>query len=217
MPIKADSERLENKNFRNFAGKPLFQHMLDRLTESTLIHEIIINTDSDEVANYISKLHTKKVLYLKRPDFLKGHDINMNQLIEYDITKTNSEYFFQTHCTNPLLTCESINNSIQFYFDNLDKYDSIFSVDKIQKRCYTSDFKPINHKLNELVKTQDLPPIFVENSNFFIFSRTSFLKNHTRVGENPYMFPVGQLESIDIDYESEFLLAEMVLKVLKPN
>lgn len=214
MPIKHDSQRVSKKNFRDFNGKPLFYHMMEKLDACSLIDEILINTDALEVVEYVGNSKSTKLKLIERPNHLLGDDINMNQLITYDITKTESEHFFQTHCTNPLLKLETIEKSIKKYFENLANHDTMFSVDVIQKRGFTSDFKPLNHNLDELIPTQDLSPILVENSNFFIFSRATFLKYNHRVGKTPYLYPVNKLESLDIDYEEEFLIAELVGQIL---
>lgn len=215
MPIKHDSQRVSKKNFRDFNGKPLFHHMMEKLDACDMIDEILINTDAIEVVEYIKKSDSSKFKLIERPNHLLGDDINMNQLITYDISKTDAEHFFQTHCTNPLVKIETIEQSIDMYFENLSKHDTMFSVDAIQKRGYTEDFIPLNHNIGELVPTQDLSPILVENSNFFLFSRSTFLKYNHRVGKTPYLYPVNKLESLDIDYEEEFLIAELVGQIME--
>ena len=49
LPIKAHSERVTGKNFRNFAGKPLFRWILDALTQVEAVSEVVINTDAREI------------------------------------------------------------------------------------------------------------------------------------------------------------------------
>ncbi len=50
VPMKANSERVKNKNIRLFCGKPLYHHILQTLDKTYAIDEIIINTDSDQIA-----------------------------------------------------------------------------------------------------------------------------------------------------------------------
>ena len=215
MPIKHDSQRVKKKNFRSFNGKPLFHHMMEKLDACKYINEILINTDAIEVVEYIKDSKSEKIKLLERPNHLLGDDVVANELIEYDLSQTNAEHFFQTHCTNPLLKVETIEKSIETYFENIEEYDTSFSVDVIQKRGYSSDFAPLNHNAGELIPTQDLNPILVENSNFFIFSRETFFKYNHRVGPKPYLYPVNKLESLDIDYEEEFLIAELVGQLME--
>ena len=82
---------------------------------------------------------------------------------------------------------------------------------------YSSEKKPLNHDPHDkLLRTQDLEPIYVDCSCFYIFSRESFRNagNH-RIGHTPYFFEMDEIESIDIDYEKDFILAEKIYKQLK--
>jgi len=212
IPIKQNSERVENKNFRDFMGKPLFHHILYKLQESSLIKKVIINTDCSDLKNNIPQSLTK-VEVQKRPDFLLGHHISGSDIIKYVISKTDGEHFLQTHATNPLLSIGTMEKAINCYFDSMPVYDSLFTVDKILKRIYKPDGTPVNHKKNESLQTQYLDPLYSENANMFIFSRKSFLENNNnRIGLNPFMFEMNYIESIDIDYIEDFILASLVFE-----
>jgi CMP-N-acetylneuraminic acid synthetase len=89
-------------------------------------------------------------------------------------------------------------------------HDSLFGVNRIQSRLYDHRGAPINHNPNEMLRTQDLSPIYEENSNLYIFSRTSFAAKGLRIGERPLFFEVPKLESVDIDFEEDFRLAEAI-------
>lgn len=210
VPIKSHSERLKEKNFLNFCGQPLYQVVLDTLQNISLIDRILINTDSNIIARDCSTRYSK-ALIIERPQNLIGNDVTMNSIIEYDLTKTDGEHFLQTHVTNPLITSKTIMNAIETYFKNLSHYDSLFSVESIKKRAYDYKGKPINHSNETLLQTQHLPEVNIENSNLFLFSRTSFLEaKNSRVGTNPQLFQMSPIEGIDIDYEEDFLLAELI-------
>ena len=101
--------------------------------------------------------------------------------------------------TNPLLEAQTLNEAIEFYLKNKNKYDSVFSVTGYQSRFYFKNGEPVNHNPAELIRTQDLVPLFEENSNFYIFSKESFLKTNSRIGEKPFMFELIKTEAIDID------------------
>jgi CMP-N-acetylneuraminic acid synthetase len=211
MPIKAYSSRLKDKNFKSFNGKPLYQVILDKLHQVKYIDNIVVNTDSDIIALECPKLYSK-VKILQRPDHLLDPNLTMNTLIDYDIQQVNGEHFFQTHCTNPLLSIKTIHETIEWYFNHLENYDSLFTVEKIQKRGYFEDGKPINHNNALLEQTQHMPSIYIENSNIFIFSRSSFLSTKSRIGKNPCLYEMDSFEGMDIDYETDFKKAELIAK-----
>jgi N-acylneuraminate cytidylyltransferase len=214
LPMKGHSERVPNKNMRSFAGNPLFHTIIKSLLEVPLISTIVINTDSEIIKEDAIKNFGEKIKVISRPNELCGDFVSMNDIIAYDLTQLNEyNYFIQTHSTNPLLSVNSIKNACNFFLENINNYDSIFSVTRIQTRLYSQEGKPVNHNPNQLIRTQDLPPLFEENSNFYIFSKKSFLQNkNQRIGTKPYMYELNKLEAIDIDEEEDFILAETLYK-----
>lgn len=217
LPMKGHSERVSDKNIRLCNGRPLFHHITETLENSEYISKIIINTDSETIANDAQK-HFSKVEIINRPQYLRGDMVPMNDIIAHDISKTENEYFLQTHSTNPLLQKSTIKSAIDLYFRNLNTFDSLFSVTKIQNRFYWQSGEHVNHDPKELIRTQDLHPLFEENSNIYIFSKKSFLEaENQRIGNRPLMFEINKLEAVDIDDEEDFLLAEMLIKKRNAN
>ena len=97
------------------------------------------------------------------------------------------------------------------YFHNLGTHDSLFTVTRHNARFYTGDGSPINHNPQEMLRTQDLPPILEENSNLYVFSRESFKwSGNRRIGLKPCLFEINRLEAMDIDEEEDFRLAELL-------
>jgi CMP-N-acetylneuraminic acid synthetase len=214
IPIKSRSQRLPDKNFKLLNGRPLFEHILHTLGGVDQVNEILVDTDCPEkLEDYCAK--NKKIKLLLRPAFLNGDAVVMNQLLEYNLPHASNEHILQTHVTNPLLTKTSIEKALTLYSKHLPQHDSLFSVTKHQKRFYDQDGKPVNHSLDLMEQTQLLPPLYEENSNLFIFSKKSFIENqHNRIGKDPLLFELTKLESIDIDYEEDFRLAELLMGVL---
>ena len=213
LPMKGISERVPGKNLKFFNGKPLYYWVLNTLLSSEKISTVYINTDCEKITQDVMYNFKERVCIINRPKELQGNYVSMNKIIEHDISKIDSVYFLQTHSTNPLLTKKSLENAIEKYFENLDegKSDSLFTVTKVQKRFYTSDFKPLNHDPTMLV-TQHLEPIFEENSCLYLFSRDSFFLANNRIGKNPAMFQISQHEAIDIDTPEDFVIAESIIK-----
>ena len=212
IPMKAHSERVPNKNIRNFDGKPLYYYILDALSQSKYIKDIYIDTDSEIVAEKVSKIFSK-IKIINRPQKLRGDFVSMNDIIFYDLSQIDNEYFLQTHVTNPLLTTRTIDRAIETFFKLNREYDSLFSVTELRIRLYDKNAKPINHNPNKLLRTQELSPLYEENSNLYIFTKDSFSKNNNnRIGRKPFIFKINKLESIDIDTLEDFKLAEAIKK-----
>ena len=202
LPIKGNSERVPNKNLKLFNGKPLFHAIIDELISSKYINKVIINTDSDLIVE--SAINTYQ-------DF-----VSMNKIIEYDLNNSDSDIYIQTHSTSPLLTVKSLDSAIYKMISKNTGFDSIFSVTKIQTRFYDKNGNPFNHDPKELLRTQDLEPLFEENSGFYIFTKESFKNaDNKRIGLRPLMFEIDKIEAIDIDEPSDFIIAETLHKLLR--
>lgn len=217
MPMKGESIRVENKNFRLLSGKPLFEYMLDTLVSLQIISEILVNTDSDIIHAQIYQKYGDRIRIISRPASLIGHDVPMNDIIYSDLKEYPLDtIFIQTHATNPFLSATSILEAINLYNISVehDSYDSVFSANRLQSRIYNSKLEPLNHEPEKLIKTQDLDPCFEENSCIYIFSGESFLNNQkNRIGKRPVIFEqdVNSVEVIDIDTPDDWNHAERVL------
>jgi CMP-N-acetylneuraminic acid synthetase len=210
IPIKEHSERVKNKNFRPFNGKPLYHHILETFEKTYAVDAVIIDTDSYIVINEAPKIFPK-VITFDRPVELRGDFVSVNKIIEYDIQKIKSDIYIQSHATNPLLKAETIALALKKYIEvEENDYDSLFSVNSFQSRFYKKNGEAINHNPEELLRTQDLEPVFEENSNFYIFTEESFKKKNRRIGLKPYMYEMSKIEAIDIDDEFSFKLAEIL-------
>tara|TARA_B110000008_G_C16975054_1_gene565503 strand:- start:2503 stop:3177 length:675 start_codon:yes stop_codon:yes gene_type:complete len=219
LPMKGHSERVPNKNIKEISEKPLFFYIADKLKEADLFEALVINTDSEIITELAKKRYGSWVTIIDRPAHLLGDAVSMNSILEYDIEVLGKDnHFFQTHSTNPLLKTSTIIKAVKDYktMSIEEKYDSIFSVTSMKKRLYSHDLEPINHNPNELQQTQELDFIYEENSNFYIFSGKSFLKNNHRIGRNPKMHIMesNSFEALDIDEKNDWVLAEILLKKL---
>lgn len=217
LPMKGNSERVPNKNMKDFSGAPLYHAVADTLVGCRAVDYLVINTDSSIIAEDAIERYGSKVKIIDRPESIRGDFVSMNDVIKCDLNNVDAEHFLQTHSTNPLLRSETIDTAVEDYFDALKAgFDSVFSVTRLQTRLYDIAGKPLNHDPNELRRTQDLEPLFEENSNFYIFSKDSFCKaGSKRIGLKPKLFEVNKLEAVDIDEPEDFVLAELMYKNLK--
>ncbi|MCP4216028.1 MAG: acylneuraminate cytidylyltransferase family protein, partial [bacterium] len=205
-----NSPQVPRKNMRDFYGRPLFHWVIDALTESKYAKENNNNTDSEEIAK--SATDNFDVTIHMRPDYLLTITGNeANQIMAHDLSLSSGDYFLQTHSTNPLLRAATIDKAVETFFQSPES-DSLFTVTPMQKRFYWEDGRPVNHDPHNMIKTQELPFIYEENSCIYIFSRQVFEQYKDRIGRKPKMLPMEPLESVDIDDKNDFALAENLMK-----
>ncbi len=218
LPMKGNSERVPNKNLKLFNNKPLYYYTLNTLLNSKYIDKVAINTDSKDIEKDVKNNFDNRVIILKRPEKICGDFVSMNTIINHDVDYfIDNTFFLQTHSTNPLLKTTTLDRGIEKFFEvyQVGAHDSVFSVTRFQTRFYEVDGRPINHDPNVLIRTQDLPILYEENSNFYIFTRESFKNNdNKRIGKTPFLFEIDKVEAIDIDELEDFTIAEAIHKTL---
>lgn len=213
VPMRHVSERVPEKNYRDFAGKPLYAHILETLLECEQITQIVVDTDSEIITQGIAEAYPS-VLVLERPQHLRSGSIPMNDILLHDVGQVEADYYLQTHSTNPLLSSQTIKEAVAAFLENFPNHDSLFTVTELHTRLWDIEGKPLNHNPRELLRTQDLQPLFDENSCLYIFERESFLSRKNRIGTNPLLYPIDRFEALDIDEQYDFLIAEYVKKYI---
>jgi CMP-N-acetylneuraminic acid synthetase len=214
LPMKAHSERVSGKNFRLFAGKPLFQLVLGTLLIVDCIDEIVINTDARTILAQNGLVETSRIKLRDRKPELCGDYVSMNFILRDDIDNVPADIYLMTHVTNPLISAATIQAALQMFIvaNERKEGDSLFSVNRFQTRFYRRDCSAINHDPEKLVRTQDLEPLFEENSNLYIFTQESFRATGARIGNRPIMYETPRFDSLDIDDLGSWDLAELVWK-----
>ena len=210
VPMRHHSQRVPGKNYRILAGKPLFHHVIETLLAVPEITQIVVDTDSVPVMDGL-RVDFPQVKIIVRPENLRADDVPMNDILIYDTDQIQADFYLQTHSTNPLLKSETISRAIQSLIANYPIHDSLFSVTRLQTRLYDQHGRAINHDPSVLLQTQDLPPVYEENSCLYIFTRGNLLKRHHRIGENPMMFEIDAEEAWDIDEELDFEICKFLL------
>ena len=214
LPMKANSERVKGKNFRNFGGKPLFKWVLDTLLSVAEIDLIVINTDARHILAEYGLIDNERISIRDRHEEICGDLISMNLIIKDDIKNIDSDIYLMTHTTNPFLSRHSVEAAIEKFQIAVKAKgaDSLFTVNKVQDRFYDVDVQPINHDPANLIRTQDLDPWYQENSNLYLFSKESFFKTDARIGANPTMLVTAPYESTDIDTPDDWELGEVMVE-----
>lgn len=211
VPMRHNSERVKGKNYRELGGKPLFFHIVQTLLESPYISEVVIDTDSDVIAADADEL-SPRIRIVERPLHLRDGATPMNEVLIHDVQQVQADYYLQTHSTNPLLRTETITAAIETFLSNVPERDSLFAATRLQTRLWDAEGKAVNHDPNVLLRTQDLPPIYEENSNIYIFDAKTLIERRNRIGYRPALFEIDREEAWDIDEQLDWDIVEMLYK-----
>jgi len=211
VPMRHHSVRVPGKNYRLIAGKPLYQHILEALLSCPEITTVVVDTDSPVIVEGV-RTDFPAVQLLERPAHLRADTVPMNEILMHDTSHYPADFYLQTHSTNPLLRPQTVSRAIQTLITQYPAYDSLFGVTRLQTRLWDALARPINHNPNILLRTQDLPPVYEENSCLYLFTRQTLEMRRTRIGDRPWLFEIDPLEARDIDEEHDFILADILLQ-----
>ena len=204
VPIRLNSKRVVGKNIKPLGGKPMMCYLLETLATVKGIDEVYVYCSSDEVLPYLPS----GVKLLKRDTALDSDLALGEQIYDAFVKDIDADVYMLAHTTSPFIKAETIENAIEEVTSG--RHDSAFSAQKIQTFAWYEG-KPLNYSPTSIPRTQTIEPVFVETSAFYIFKRETWVKEHRRVGNTPYMAVVGPVEGIDIDYPEDFELAERIL------
>ncbi len=211
VPMRHHSQRVPGKNYRQLAGKPLFHHIILNLLACPEIQEVVVDTDSEPIMDGLRQ-DFPSVRVIERPQGLRADAIPMNEILAYDTSQVDADFYLQTHSTNPLLRSETLSKAMQTFLKSYPAYDSMFAVTRRQVRLWDQLGRAINHNPAILLQTQDLPPVYEENSCIYIFTRQNLLTRRNRLGERPMMFEIDAAEAWDIDNELDFKIVDLLFK-----
>lgn len=204
VPMKLNNRRLPQKNTKAFHnGKPLCYYILATLLNIKEINAVYVYCSNPEIRTFIPE----GVRFLKRSESLDQDTTKMNEILQCFAEEVPADIYVMTHTTAPFINVSSIEKGIEAV--KTKEYDSAFSVKKIQDFLW-KDGKPLNYQLEQIPRTQDLPDIYMETSGFYIYRTEVITKLKRRIGSNPYMVEVGEIESIDIDEAEDFEIADAI-------
>ena len=217
LPVRKGSKRVKNKNTRRFGGfkNGLLELKLEQLVNVNGAREIIVSSNDGHCIDIAERYKEtyENIIVDRRPDYLAEDDTDLAELISYFGSIVNSNHILWTHATSPFVDANIYRDMIDKYFNVIHgDYDSLMSVKTIQNFIWDEEKGDLINREGKLrwPRTQDLRPLYEINSAVFITSRETYKKAGDRVGRSPYLFKLNGLVSIDIDWELDFKIAEIL-------
>jgi len=207
IPIKLNNVRLPGKNLMLLNNRPLCDYLFQTINSIDLIDEKYVFCSDNKITEYMPD----SMIFLERDSRLNGDEVKGIEIYDSFIDKVDADIYILTHVTGPFLKTSSIETAINKIL--YEGYDSAFTVKEINEFCWY-DGAPVNYSLSDVVLTQNLKPVYVETSGFYMFTRNVLEKYRRRIGENPYMHIVDAFEAIDIDTAEDFAVAEVTARYL---
>lgn len=204
VPIRLNSQRVEGKNLRLLGGRPLMTYLLDSLIQAENIDEVYVYCSNLSIEEYLPE----GVKFLQRDERLDSNTTLGQEIYDAFTQQVEADIYILAHTTSPFIKTRTIEDAVKKVQSG--EYDSAFSAEKIQTFTWWQG-EPLNYTFERVPRTQDLEPVYVETSAFFIFRKELWREHHRRIGFKPYTAVTDRIESMDIDNPDDFLLAEAIV------
>ena len=208
IPIKSNSTRVKNKNFRLLGDKPLYQYIIDHCIQAECFDDIYVDTDSPEINSYCTE---NQIVSINRKPELTLDTANGNDVFHYDIDFIGHyDFYFQLYATAPFLKPETIRDCVD-KLTHSSKHDSILTATEEYGWFWHKD-QPVNYQPNILPRSQDATPVVKETTGLYGISKRAYERYRCRVGATPYFYIIrDRKECIDLDTLDDFNSAESFL------
>jgi CMP-N,N'-diacetyllegionaminic acid synthase len=214
IPARIGSQRVKAKNLRLIAGKPMMAYAIEALKKARSFDDIYVNSESNIVGEVAREYGIK---FYQRPEHLATSASMIDDYIYDFICHIDCDVLAVINPTSPFITAKEIDGCINQFLNS--DCDTQLACEDIRTHCFL-DTKPINFKTNgQHPRSQDLEPVKALNFAVTTWAAKAFKKQYEERGHAVYTGKIGfyafeGLSNIDVDWEEDFLLAEVIMENL---
>lgn len=200
VPIKLENRRFPGKNLKLLGDRPLLHWLLESLLRTCrngIVDEVYVYSSAD-----LTSQLPAGVKFLRRDARLDCDEILSNDLVRAFTAEVSADIHCLGFVTTPFLEPGSITQCVERVRSG--EHDSALTVRKQYFTWYRG--RPITYDHASVPRTQDMEPAFVETL-FYAFRREFALQGR-RIGDQPWLQPISEVEAVDIDYEADLRIAQ---------
>lgn len=223
---RAGSKGVPNKNIRPLAGKSLIAWIIEAVKSAKLVNRVIVSTDSEEYAK-IAKEYGAEVPFL-RPKEISGDSATDLEYIKHALNwlEKNEKYvpdiILRLLPTVPLQMSEDIDGCIKTLIDDPEAHSSMVIAEAHQHPNKAFKISKDGKYIVPFIETADASPLGrqgYEKAYFranVVATKYEVIKNMNSLsGKNIRYHIIPQERAVDIDSETDFLIAEILIKKYK--
>lgn len=213
IPIRSGSQRVVNKNLRPFINTTLMEYKIDMLLKVPELDFIIVNTNSQEAIDIVTQKYqrTGRLMWYKREEYYASSQCSGSEFFCHLGEVTDTDIFVYTPCTSPFIKPETISKCIQTYLEKWTVHDCVATVSAVKEFMWLNG-NPLNYNPLYAPNSQDLPNVVALNFGATVISKYDLVRNKNIIGKCPLFIQTSEIESIDIDTELDFYIAEQIYR-----
>ena len=208
IPVRKGSVRVRNKNIKPFAGSNLLQIKIDSLKRVSSISQIVVSSDCDKMLSIAERSGVKTHM---RQNYFASSEVDNSGFFANLAESVEAEHIMYSPVTCPLISNQTYYDCIQLF--QQDSVENLVTVADVKHHMWLEG-KPLNYNIEKSPNSQDLPDIYRITYGVCLISREDMIECKNVVTANPTFKVLDEIESVDIDTEFDFKIAEMIYREL---
>lgn len=221
--MRANSQKIKNKNLINLNKKPLMSYTIKSAVNSKLFDNIVVSSDSQKIQK-LSKKFGAEVIF-SRPKKLSTNYVPKISAIKHAVInsekhyKKRYDYVVDLDVTAPCRDANDIKKAFKKF--QKSKKDMLVSVTKSRKNPYFNMLEIKNRNISlvkktskEVVARQKSPVVYDMNASIYIWKRDKLFKSRNLLQKSLSIYEMPQEKSIDIDTKLDLRINEILIKKL---
>tara|TARA_Y100000748_G_C15413718_1_gene456507 strand:- start:71 stop:736 length:666 start_codon:yes stop_codon:yes gene_type:complete len=208
IPVKGSSDRVKQKNLRDFAGSSLLEVKLNQLKDTKGFEDLIVSSEDDEVLQIAKKhgfsIHTRDPKY-------STSDVPMSDVYSHIASEIKGDNIAWINVTNPLAESIIYTEAVELYNSIEPSYDCLLSSILLQENVFYEG-EPVNFTPYPWPKSQDLKGLKSLTFVINILKRKDMVDWGSCVGNSPYFYELDKIDSWDIDDQADFDFCQFIYK-----
>ena len=213
IPARCGSKSIKLKNIKLFFNKPLIYWSIKSLEESSMIDEIVVATDCNEIIRTVESFSFKKVRVYER-DELNARDNSSTESVMLEFLQkekyNDDDNFLLIQATSPLTETKDYEEALNKI--KIENSDSLLTCVRVKKFIWSDDNMPLNYKYTDRPRRQDFKGVLIENGAFYINSVSNIIKFENRLSGKISIYEMDEYKYIDIDEKDDWIVAERLMK-----
>ncbi len=216
IPARGGSQRIPLKNLSRVGGHPLIAHTIVAARRATLISDVYVSTDSEEIAEVAARYGAK---IIERPAELATATTPTEPALLHAIETIEaqegpSDLVVLLQATSPLRRDFRIDQAIALAIEQ--RCDSVVSVTPVIDYYFLGQIDAnanysVSYNPKHRLRTQDIPPRYRENGAIYVMTRDLIMTEGCRMGGDMRALIMDRNESIDIDDTLDLRLCNLLL------
>lgn len=213
IPARCGSKSIKFKNIKLFCNKPLIYWNIKALQESSMIDEVVVATDCNEIKKTVEAFNFKKVRVYER-DMLNAEDNSSTESVILEFLHkekfNDKDKFILVQATSPLTETKDFEEAlIKIKSDNAD---SLLTCVRVKRFLWNENNEPINYHFEKRPRRQDFNGVLIENGAFYINSVSNIISSKNRLSGKISIYEMEEYKYVEIDEENDWVIAESLMR-----